>query len=726
MTEPTTQTITASIDDREVRVAAGSTILQAAVTAGMYIPTLCSLECLPAYGGCRLCIVEVENMRGFPTACTTPISQGMKISTHTEKLQTLRREILELILSEHPYSCLVCKDKKDCVEFMHTTRKVNTTTGCNFCTNNGGCELQDLVDYLDLKEIRFPIVYRNLPPVKDNPFYDLDYNLCILCGRCVRICNEERYSEVLSFVHRGNAALVGTAFAETQKEAGCEYCGACVDVCPTGALSEKMGSWVGQPDKSTGTYCVFCGITCKITVNSKGNRIVNVGPKPGTRDNPPQVCLRGKFIPGDITHHPQRVTRPHIRKKGKWAEATWEEAISAISENLIQYRGDRFGLIGSAHDTIENSLVLQQFARQTMQSANVDISPAYGYKTLVRDIHDYSIAHGHVEVDDILGADTIYVIGAQAHWSHPIIENRIRKAYKAGKEVIVANTTAHRTVNFSTDFRQYAKGREHIFLHRLMQELTAGKEGKSTVMLIGDEVLQSDRAEENFQRLMRIVELSGNSVKMLFLLPEGNRYGATMAGMNPVSLPGFADAGKEGLTVEEMLKKQKVISALYLVGDISHARSLKSLKGLKFFVQQNMFFSPASEYAQVFLPLENSMESDGHIVNLEGKPIHLTPVIGRNDHILPTSRVVGRIAAALNGRESFDTSPESIAGEIQALIAGSLAKGRKVKSSDANPDPKSRSKNSMLTREMLKKYHFHYMGNNLADRIPDLREVLEE
>ncbi len=722
MTETTTKMITLTIDGQMISTPSGSTILQAARGAGIYIPTLCYLECLPDYGSCRLCMVQVEQMRGFPTSCTTPAAKEMEVSTKTVELQKLRREILELILSEHPYTCLICKDKKECSEFMHSTRKVTTTTGCNFCTSNGNCELQHLVEYLELKDIRFPIIYRNIPPVTDNPFYTLDYNLCILCGRCVRICNEERYSEVLAFINRGNSALVGTAFNETQKKAGCEYCGACVDVCPTGSLSEKMGNWAGIPESSTATNCIFCGIGCSMTVNTKGNRIINIGPEPGKKDNPPQLCLRGKFIGGDITHHPDRISRPHIKKDGKWREVKWEEATSFIAMNLKKYEGDQFGLIGSAHDTIENSFILQHFARKTMKSANVDISPTSAYTTLVKDIHEYYATYGHVEIDTILAVDKVYVIGSQTQWSHPIIENRIRKAFKSGKEVIVASSTANRTVNFSTDFQRYNKGCEHIFLYRLMEKIITRKNTESVMIIIGDEVLHSDRAEENFNTLMHLASFSASRIKILFLLSEGNRYGATMAGMNPLMLPGFIAARKKGLTTTEMLKKQKAISALYLVGDIPYSRVLK---GLKFFVQQNMFFTPASEYAQVFLPLANNMESEGHIINLEGKPIRIQPVITMDDNIQPTSQIINSIAMKMTRKAGF-VSTQSMKEQTQLLIK-ELTEGKKLRVGKRQaPTPDSRSKHGQLTLDSLKRHHFHYMGNSLADIIPDLQKVLEK
>jgi len=357
---------TAVIDGHTVKVRPNQTILDAAMKAGIYIPTLCHLENLEPYGGCRLCVVEVKDMKGFPTACTTPIAPGMEVVTVSPELQKLRREILEFVLSEHPFTCLVCKDKKECTDFMHTTRKVSTITGCNFCTSNGDCELQELVEFLELEDMKFPITYRGIPPVKDNPFYDLDYNLCVLCGRCVRICNEERNSHVLAFVERGNTTIVGTAFSESQSEAGCEFCGACVDVCPTGSISEKMGKWRGRPDKSVKTTCVICPVACDMNVNIAKGKLVQIGPPPGKRTGPLQLCLRGKFLPSEISDHPSRITVPLIRRDDKWIEVSWEKAFETIALKLGNHRGSGFGVIASGQDTLEDNYMLQKFTRKVM------------------------------------------------------------------------------------------------------------------------------------------------------------------------------------------------------------------------------------------------------------------------------------------------------------------------------------------------------------------------
>jgi formate dehydrogenase alpha subunit len=176
--------MTVTIDNRVINVERGLTILQAAERNDIYIPTLCAHKDLTPFGGCRMCIVEVEKMRGFPTSCTTPVEDGMIVRTQTAQLQAERMEILRLILSEHPSSCLVCDEQDECKEYSGTIRKVGVTTGCRYCPNDGQCELHDVAEKMGIKEIGYPVYYRGFPVKKDDPFFDRDYNLCILCGRC--------------------------------------------------------------------------------------------------------------------------------------------------------------------------------------------------------------------------------------------------------------------------------------------------------------------------------------------------------------------------------------------------------------------------------------------------------------------------------------------------------------------------------------------------------------
>jgi formate dehydrogenase beta subunit len=228
-------TVGLTIDGREVEVRKGTTVLEAAREAGLYIPTLCHHPDLPPYGACRLCIVEIEGMLGFPTACTTPAAEGMKVYTSTPQLQQLRRNIFELTLAEHPYQCLTC-------------------------AKNLHCELQAVASYIGVEQVSLPAVRRELPVDRDNPLFDRDYNLCILCGRCVRACQELRGIQAIAFIQRSSQAIVGTAFNRPLADSGCKFCLACVEVCPTAALIDRVPIWKTTLDREA--YVVPCRHAC--------------------------------------------------------------------------------------------------------------------------------------------------------------------------------------------------------------------------------------------------------------------------------------------------------------------------------------------------------------------------------------------------------------------------------------------------------------------------------
>lgn len=365
--------INLKINKKFVKVKKGMTLLEAAESVGVYIPTLCSHSVLLPYGGCRLCIVEIEGQEGFPTACTTPVEEGMVVHIDTKPIQELRRRILELILSEHPYTCLVCDRKERCQDYQGTIRKAGVTTGCEFCPKNGECELQEVAEHIGIKEVNFPVDYKAVPVEKDDPFFERDYNLCILCGRCVRICQELRGIGAIAFTYRGSKALVGTAFGRPLLESGCEFCGACIDVCPSGALSEKINKWEGPAERSVETICPYCGVGCKILLNVKENRVIGAIPSPEGKINQGQACVRGRFCIPEIVHSPNRLKTPLIRKNGNLVEVNWDEALDTIAENLSRYKAKQFAFIASSQCTNEDSYIFQKFTRIVMGSNNITI-----------------------------------------------------------------------------------------------------------------------------------------------------------------------------------------------------------------------------------------------------------------------------------------------------------------------------------------------------------------
>ncbi|MCK5137992.1 MAG: molybdopterin-dependent oxidoreductase [Bacteroidales bacterium] len=775
---------TATIDGQTVKVREGITILEAARKADIYIPTLCHLENLDSYGGCRLCVVTVKHMKGFPTACTTPLEPGMEVMTRTPELQKLRKEILEFTLSEHPFTCLVCKDKMECADFMHSTRKVSTITGCNFCTSNGDCELQDLVETLELTDIKFPISYRGIPPVKDNPFYDLDYNLCILCGRCVRICSEERNSHVLAFVERGNTTIVGTAFNESQKDAGCEFCGACVDVCPTGSISEKMGKWRGIPDRSVETSCVICPVACKMNINTSGGKIVNVGPAPGKRTNPPQLCLRGKFLPVELNHHPSRITTPLIKRDNKWVEISWKEAIAYTAGNLEKYRGTQFGIIASAQDTIEDNYTLQKFARKVMRSNNVDLHSSYAHKELLKHIHQFYSLHPPAGFLEIEKADTLLIIGSDASTSHPLLENRIRKAYNGGRRVIYAGAFPTRTSTFTTNRVLYTPGEETSFLFVLLSALVkkygsgipgtvssqfkkpalqkaqefAGISGselekalsilvksRNLMIIAGDDLLRHSSPLDIFHCLVNIhfVKSRNHSCNILFPGYEGSLYGGVLSGVHPDYLPGFYSITDDrnirkwnknwqtrlsttrGLSCNEMVNQiqEDGITSLLVMGDIPPHPDLANLK---FLVQCNMFRTDLSEFADILLPVTDFLENEGHVLSLDGKLKKVNRAISGQGKSKSIPRVITSLAAVMQ-ESGFSSKPADIFREIRSFIEIPYSNGKNVKSGFQPIRLKPQKKNAAYPIQvMLRHNHFKYRGNRLTDLVPGLHSITDE
>ena len=236
--------ITITIDGVKVEAHRGQTVLEAAIEAGIYIPYLCYHPGMKPFAACRMCVVEVENGRGYPASCTLPVAEGMEVRNSSSQVHELRRNVMELLIADHPHGCLTCHRVDLCGPNDVCLRHVSVNDRCVTCPKNERCELKDTVRYLGM-EMESPLEYkyRDLPVETGDPFYDRDYNLCIVCGRCVRVCEEVRGDNAITFTERAGQALVGTSFGTSLLESGCEFCGACLDVCPVGALVESDHKW---------------------------------------------------------------------------------------------------------------------------------------------------------------------------------------------------------------------------------------------------------------------------------------------------------------------------------------------------------------------------------------------------------------------------------------------------------------------------------------------------
>ncbi len=340
------------INDIEIKTDDEKTILEIADEMGIHIPRLCHDPELSSYGGCRLCVVEVEGMNNLQASCVTQARPGMVVHTHSPRVMEARRELLGLLLADHPQDCMTC-DKM------------------------GDCDLAKYCYEYGVKKSLYDVTKPIYPIDDSNPFILRDPNKCILCGKCVRACSEIPGINNLAFAYRGNTTRVATAGDRPYIESDCTFCGTCVAVCPTGALVEKQmhGSarrWDVQKVKTT---CPFCGTGCNFDLVVKDNKVIGVQSNPDSAVNGRALCVKGRFG-WDFINSGQRLTQPLIKRNGTFEPATWEEALDLAASRLLEikekYGPDAFATLSSARCTNEDNYLLQKLTRAAMGTNNID------------------------------------------------------------------------------------------------------------------------------------------------------------------------------------------------------------------------------------------------------------------------------------------------------------------------------------------------------------------
>ena len=323
------------------------------------------------FEGCRLCLVKIKGMNDLVQSCITEVAEGMVVYTDTPEIQQTRRDNLKDILCEHPNVCLVCDRKEGCDPFRGSIRKAAVVTGCEFCPNNLRCELQEVAAYIGVDPSTPPYEYGNVPDVKTDPFFERNYNLCIGCTRCVRACHDVRGNSAIGLVFQNGNVVIGSA-APTLEESGCQFCGACVDVCPTGSLTEWVNKWEGPSQRQVLTTCPYCGVGCQLELLVKNGRITGVKPKGEGTVNQGQACVKGKFGIVEYVHHPDRLTVPLVRRDGEFMEATWDEALDLVAERLESYKANEVAVISSSKCTNEENYIAQKFTRAVLGTNTID------------------------------------------------------------------------------------------------------------------------------------------------------------------------------------------------------------------------------------------------------------------------------------------------------------------------------------------------------------------
>ena len=433
------QQVSLTIDGVDVTVPAGTTVMRAAALAGITIPKLCATDMLDQFGSCRLCLVEIDGHPGLPASCTTEVAEGMSVATQNERVAKIRRNVMELYISDHPLDCLTCP-------------------------TNGDCELQDMAGAVGLREVRYGYDGANhLDVAKDesNPYFTFDPSKCIVCSRCVRACDEVQGTFALTIHGRGFDSKVAASEDDDFIDSECVSCGACVQACPTATLTEKSLIDLGQPEHYAITTCAYCGVGCSFRAEMKGSEVVRMVPNKDGHANHGHACVKGRFAFGYATH-PDRITSPMIRDsiRDPWKEVTWEVAIQFAAQRLrdIQqkYGKHSIGGITSSRCTNEETYLVQKLVRAAFGNNNVDTcarvchSPTgYGLKTTLGE------SAGTQRFDSVMQADVIVVIGANPTDAHPVFASQMKRRLREGAKLIVVDPRAIdlvRTPHVAADF----------------------------------------------------------------------------------------------------------------------------------------------------------------------------------------------------------------------------------------------------------------------------------
>ncbi|SBT17002.1 Putative formate dehydrogenase [Marinomonas gallaica] len=415
--------VTLEIDGVEITVPEGTSVMRAAALHDINIPKLCASDNLEAFGSCRICTVQIEGRRGTPASCTTPVDAGMKVTTQNDKLAKLRRNIMELYISDHPLDCLTCPA-------------------------NGDCELQDMAGAVGLREVRYGFDGNNhldAPKDQSNPYFTFDASKCIVCSRCVRACEEVQGTFALTIDGRGFDSKVAAGQDEDFLDSECVSCGACVQACPTATLMENSVIDMGTPEHSVTTTCAYCGVGCSFKAEMKGDQLVRMVPAKEGDANHGHSCVKGRFAFGYATHK-DRIKAPMIRDSidQPWKEVSWEEAIGFAAKRLkeiqAQYGRESIGGITSSRCTNEETYLVQKLIRAAFGNNNTDTcarvchSPTgYGLKQTLGE------SAGTQTFDSVMFSDCILVIGANPTDAHPVFGSLMRRRLREGASLIVAD-----------------------------------------------------------------------------------------------------------------------------------------------------------------------------------------------------------------------------------------------------------------------------------------------
>ncbi len=618
--------INLTIDGRAVKVPPQTLVIDAAKTVGIEIPAFCYYEGLTLAAACRMCLVEVEKMPKMMTACTLPVSEGMVVRTETEQVKQARKYTLEFLLTNHPLDCPVC-DK------------------------GGECELQDMVFRYGAGESRYTEEKVHTPEKQFSPVVYFDAPRCILCFRCVRVCSEGLGVGALGVVNRGVVSEIAPNVGDHLE---CDECGACIDICPVGALTSGTYRYQTRPWEMThvGTICTHCGDGCKTTLGTRNDQIIRGNNRDRSGINGEFLCIKGRYA-FDFYDHAERLQSPLLRVNGKLEEVSWASALQVVAQRFTQTlsASGSFGVIGSNHTTNEENFYLQKFARQVLKTNHIDHHRTGDVLTLLDALSGK--ASKLATVSDLYERKAVLVLGADLALEHPLLSYQIRANYRHHQaHVYVVTPEAVREDKYAAAI---VRGWDY---ESLREKLTAEPE----LVIVFDDAYKGDE----LRKLVDFAESLGIPVKFICLVDYANSRGAVDMGLTPELLPGYAPSGEAGMHVEEMLGAQ--LDALWVVGANPFKGGLQ--RKTDFLVVQDLFLTETAQQADVVLPAASAYEKNGTVTNTTGEVQRLTRAINTMG-AEPDLEIMGFIAREMGVAAALGPwVPETVFAEIRTTVRG--------------------------------------------------------